>query len=808
MDIFKNPIIAIHTFGNVEFFDDFWDNQQRRIFQGKLFKMQNQEAKVLVLTPDYPSVVSHYACTFVHTRVKHYKKNNLKADVVVFNDFINDVEKRTYDGIDILSMNYRSLKKFLFSRHYDVVICHFFNEFILQILYARCWNSKIVLINHGYESQIEEMKNIQRPYFSPVLSLSNDWQNSSYYFYYKQFAISNNVHWVFVSNWLKQTAESTNKVVFKHAHVIPNYIDEEIFKFIKPHVNDRKRILVVKKFNNCQQYAVDQIVLSILELSRRSIFQDLQFDIYGNGDAFDLLIAPLRQFKNVRLHKNFIPNHKIPEIVMGHGLLLAPTRYDSQGVTICEIGSCGCLPITTNICAIGETISEHIDDCVVEPEQYSQIADAVEYFYNNPQKFLDCVEKVSDILRGNFCADKTILKEIGLIKSLSNTTNEIVPVVQAEDNTKILTIIVAAYNVEAYLDKCIRTLLNVKNRNLLEILIINDGSKDATLQIARNYERDFKQVVRVINKQNAGHGSVINCGIINATGKYLQIVDGDDWVDSANLEQFIDRLVSEDADLVINPASYDYTDNPAITNIVSYGNLKEGVLYKFDDLTYQNYGLQGFNPRLPTSTYKVDCLRKGDFKLSENCRYVDMEFNTFAISGITTAVYYDLNMYRYLIGREGQSVSIESWKRFWPNHLHVVKRLMNYIGEVQASISPQRCKYLQEHLIFPMMSTQVYIFDQLRLRKEMDSFLEYCSQRPHFNSMFLEYVKSNDPTVSKILFNSDSTLDLKCSKRCLSRIKLKLNEILALTRGVNSCRRLVKMLLPYGIVRIIQVFKK
>ena len=78
---------------------------------------------------------------------------------------------------------------------------------------------------------------------------------------------------------------------------------------------------------------------------------------------------------------------------------------------------------------------------------------------------------------------------------------------------KILTFSIAAYNVEKYLDKLLKTIICVPNNEMVEVLVVNDGSKDNTAQIAKEYEKNYAGVVRLIDKENGGHGSTINRGI-------------------------------------------------------------------------------------------------------------------------------------------------------------------------------------------------------------------------------------------------------------------------------------------------------
>ena len=119
-------------------------------------------------------------------------------------------------------------------------------------------------------------------------------------------------------------------------------------------------------------------------------------------------------------------------------------------------------------------------------------------------------------------------------------------------NEKVLTIIVPAYNVEDYLAKCVDSMLAAGCNDAIEIIIVNDGSTDGTREMAETYERDNPGTVRVITKENGGHGSAVNTGVRAATGTYLRVIDGDDWVDGDAFAALVARLATTEEDVVVS----------------------------------------------------------------------------------------------------------------------------------------------------------------------------------------------------------------------------------------------------------------
>ena len=105
---------------------------------------------------------------------------------------------------------------------------------------------------------------------------------------------------------------------------------------------------------------------------------------------------------------------------------------------------------------------------------------------------------------------------------------------------KYITFAVPCYNSESYMRRCIDSLLAAGDK--AEIIIINDGSSDATGEIAAEYERLHPEIVRAVNKENGGHGSGVNLGLSMAEGVYFKVVDSDDWLDDKALQKFMERL--------------------------------------------------------------------------------------------------------------------------------------------------------------------------------------------------------------------------------------------------------------------------
>ena len=112
---------------------------------------------------------------------------------------------------------------------------------------------------------------------------------------------------------------------------------------------------------------------------------------------------------------------------------------------------------------------------------------------------------------------------------------------------KTLTFVVPAYNMTEYLERCVMSLIAAKRNNDIEVLIVDDGSSDGTLEMAQKFEARYPGIVRAIHQANKGHGGAVNTGIAAASGMYVKVVDADDWVGPESLEQVM-AVLREEAD--------------------------------------------------------------------------------------------------------------------------------------------------------------------------------------------------------------------------------------------------------------------
>lgn len=246
---------------------------------------------------------------------------------------------------------------------------------------------------------------------------------------------------------------------------------------------------------------------------------------------------------------------------------------------------------------------------------------------------------------------------------------------------KILSIIIPSYNMEGYLPQCLDSLL-VPNIDILDILIINDGSKDATSEIAHRYAQKYPYSIRVIDKQNGNYGSCINIGLTEAVGKYVKVLDADDRFYKNNLESFISFLLSVNVDLVLS--DYNIVDEKgSITKAVTFNQYIVPGNCDFDKniLSIPQGVFQ-----MHAVSYNMSILKRIKYTQTEGISYTDQEWMFLPMSSIYSVAYFNKPIYRYLVGRPGQTVMVDKAKHLVPL-TSIVEKMIHTVSEPDISIN-------------------------------------------------------------------------------------------------------------------------
>lgn len=223
---------------------------------------------------------------------------------------------------------------------------------------------------------------------------------------------------------------------------------------------------------------------------------------------------------------------------------------------------------------------------------------------------------------------------------------------------KILTIAIPAYNVEKYLKKTIPTFLDESINKYVQLLIVNDGSKDNTLKIAKQFEKEHPATIKVIDKENGGHGSTINEAIKFAIGKYFKVVDGDDWVNTSNLVKLVSYLKDSDSDVVLNSFNRVNLSQSKMVKITA-PNVEYNKKYAIADVPLENF--DKFY-QIHSITIRTGILKKIP-QITENCFYVDQEYVIYPLKFVKTMTFLNYDVYQYQVGNQNQSVAIQNQQK-------------------------------------------------------------------------------------------------------------------------------------------------
>lgn len=278
---------------------------------------------------------------------------------------------------------------------------------------------------------------------------------------------------------------------------------------------------------------------------------------------------------------------------------------------------------------------------------------------------------------------------------------------------KLLTIAIPTYKTEQFLPKCLDSLV-VDNAlmDILEVLIVIDGSPDNSAKVAQVYADKYPNTFVVVEKENGGHGSTINRGLELATGKYFKVLDSDDWFDKASFVEFLNILKNTDADVVLT----DYVRELVFENKQEVESINYPIGQTLSTISEQNaYAMA-------RQTYKLELLKRSNLKLPEKIFYVDTIYARLPMFYAQSIVYYNIPLYRYYIGREGQSMSIENISKNREHCKYIFKFLYEKEKEISGRIKDVEFHRGYNNMIYSILSSLEYQQAEIEL-KEWNSYI-------------------------------------------------------------------------------------
>ncbi len=222
---------------------------------------------------------------------------------------------------------------------------------------------------------------------------------------------------------------------------------------------------------------------------------------------------------------------------------------------------------------------------------------------------------------------------------------------------KYISFAIPCYNSEAYMANAVESIL--KGGEDVEIIIVNDGSKDRTSEIAHEFEAKYPTIIKAVDKENGGHGDAVNTGLEHATGKYFKVVDSDDWVNEEALCKILEVLKkfetnNEEIDMLISNYVYE-KEGMEHKKVIEYRNvLPQDMIFSWNDIKRFHLGQYIL---MHSVIYRTEFLQLIQLRLPKHTFYVDNIYVYYPLPHVRKMYYLDVDFYRYYIGREDQSVN-------------------------------------------------------------------------------------------------------------------------------------------------------
>lgn len=308
---------------------------------------------------------------------------------------------------------------------------------------------------------------------------------------------------------------------------------------------------------------------------------------------------------------------------------------------------------------------------------------------------------------------------------------------------KLLSVAIPCYNSAAYMKHAIETLLS--GGNDVEIIIVNDGSVDDTAKIADEYAAKYPEIIKAIHQENGGHGEAVNTGLFHASGLYFKVVDSDDWVNEVAFRKVLDKLRElvvdgQSPDLML--ANYVY-EKPSINKhkVMDYRTaLPQGRIFTWDDIMFFK---QSQFIIMHAAIYRTKLLKDSGLKLPKHTFYVDNIFVYHPLPYVKTMYYMDVNLYRYFIGREDQSVNEKNMIKRIDQQIYITKIMIDDI-DVMTIKNKKLRNYMIKYLCMMMTISSVYLIkenteESLAKKQELWDYLEKSNKKLYhkINNRFL-----------------------------------------------------------------------
>ena len=270
---------------------------------------------------------------------------------------------------------------------------------------------------------------------------------------------------------------------------------------------------------------------------------------------------------------------------------------------------------------------------------------------------------------------------------------------------KRLSVIVPTYNMEQLLPACLDSLVGSRVISALDVVVVNDGSKDSSLKIAQGYAAKYPDSVRVIDKPNGNYGSTINAALPTLKGEYVRILDSDDTFDSAALERYIEYLEQvSGADMVVGPYIEISHNGERKVEYDLYNGKNFGYGRAYDAERVFERGVIPFF-MMHSIAYRTALLQRTAYHQREGISYTDQQWCFYPIFYVSSIAFTDIALYRYNLAREGQTMDSRVQIRRISELVTVVTDMAQYLDCYNSGLTFARYDFLSGVVFRRMQST-------------------------------------------------------------------------------------------------------
>ncbi len=344
--------------------------------------------------------------------------------------------------------------------------------------------------------------------------------------------------------------------------------------------------------------------------------------------------------------------------------------------------------------------------------------------------------------------------------------------------THTISVIVAAYNIEDYIERGVESILNQTYRNL-EIIIVDDGSTDSTPEKIDNLAKKDSRIV-VVHKENSGPADARNKGMNIATGEYYGFVDGDDFIDPDMYEKLLSAMLEFDADMAIcryrrfSDVSGQVVADDSTHRATFFTEQEALECYVREDETFDIMNAAW------NKLYRKRLLITFDFPSGK--WYEDVMFATQALSRAKRVIYLDTALYNYIIDRAGSIMNTGVNIRTFTDQIPAYKEKTKFLaGLGRADLADIHDYFFYKRLLL--------FYDELKKSKDKNSkrFMANLyslaiedigdSTTRRFKEIYdCDIVKSSDRKKMKLFLSSPSlySMAMKFNNAVILPIKTKL----------------------------------